>query len=203
MSSPLLPPPLSPPPPSPSPFSHRNPTALIPRRPAAPKSTSSDDQPPPTPDPDSTPDPFESRLAQVRLRYRSGTGKKAEIRKEKKGKKGSGPGASTGTRPGTVFLPPVSLKEPMSGGVKVEFGFSPYSERVNGRLAGLGLAALVLVELATGQSVVKYHTPAVVFLQVYFMASVSAVYLKFEKEKVSVWPLQGGAGAGSGGSSNS
>lgn len=70
----------------------------------------------------------------------------------------------------------------------MDFGFSPYSERVNGRLAGLGLLALVVVELATGKSVISYHTPAIVFIQVYFMAAASAVYLKYEKEKVGVWP---------------
>ncbi|GAB4836518.1 hypothetical protein Ancab_001430 [Ancistrocladus abbreviatus] len=147
----------------------------------SPTSDSETDPSPPT----SEPDPFESRLSQVRLRYRSGTGKKAEIRKSRKStsspKKGSGSGSG-------VLLPPVPLVEPVSDGLKVEFGFSPYSERVNGRIAGLGLAALLLVELATGKSVINYHTPAVVFIQVYFVAAVSALYLKYEKERVSVWP---------------
>lgn len=153
--------------------------------------TDPDPTTPPTsdPEPGSDSDPFESRLSEVRLRYRSGTGKKAEIRKIKKGKTGSGSqsGPSSGSGSG-VFLPPVPLKEPVSGGQKVEFGFSPYSERVNGRLAGLGLVGLLAVELATGKSVISYHTPSIVFIQVYFMAAVSALYLKFEKEKVSVWP---------------
>ncbi|KAA8539392.1 hypothetical protein F0562_026084 [Nyssa sinensis] len=128
----------------------------------------------------SEPDSFEKRLSQVRLRYRSGTGKKAEARKARKTKKGSsGPG---------IYLPPVPLKEPVSGGLKVEFGFSPYSERINGRIAILGLSALLLVDLATGKSVINYHSPAIVFLQVYFVAAVSAMYVKYEKEKVSVWP---------------
>lgn len=87
-----------------------------------------------------------------------------------------------------VFLPPVPLKDPVSGGLKVDFGFSPYSERLNGRLAGLGLAALLLVELGTGKSTINYHTPAIVFLQVYFMTAACALYAKYEKEKVSVWP---------------
>ena len=82
--------------------------------------------------------------AQARLRYRSGTGKKAELRKAKKGKSSSGSG------PG-MYLPPVPLKESVSGGLKVEIGFSPYSERVNGRVTILGLSALLLVELATGK----------------------------------------------------
>ncbi|CAO2826182.1 unnamed protein product [Amaranthus hypochondriacus] len=136
------------------------------------------------PDPEPESDSFEDRLSQVRLRYRSGTGKKAEIRKIKKGKQTEGSGSSGSG----VFLPPVPLKDAVSSGLKVDFGFSPYSERVNGRIAGLGLAGLLAVELATGKSVINYHTPAIVFLQVYFMAAASALYLKYEKEKISVWP---------------
>ncbi|XP_076913870.1 uncharacterized protein LOC143572666 [Bidens hawaiensis] len=129
----------------------------------------------------SEPGSFDDRLSQVRLRYRSGTGKKADARKSKKtGKKSSGGG--------NLFLPPVPLKEPTSGGLKVDFGFSPYSERMNGRVAALGLAALVLVELATGESVIKYHTPSIIFIQVYFVAAATAIYCKVEKEKVSIWP---------------
>uniref|UniRef100_A0A7C8ZR00 Uncharacterized protein n=3 Tax=Opuntia streptacantha TaxID=393608 RepID=A0A7C8ZR00_OPUST len=146
----------------------------------------SSDSGPGSPEPESLPqssedDPFESRLDQIRIKYRSGTGKKAEARKMRKGKKGAGSGSG-------VFLPPVPLKEPVSGGLKVDFGFSPYSERLNGRLAGLGLVALLLVELSTGKSTINYHTPAILFVQVYFMTAASALYCKYEKEKVSVWP---------------
>ncbi|XP_034703387.1 uncharacterized protein LOC117927809 [Vitis riparia] len=130
----------------------------------------------------SEPDAFDSRLAEVRLRYRSGSGKKADVRKGRKSKK-----SSSSSGPG-VFLPPVPLKEPVSGGLKVDFGFSPYSERVNGRIAILGLGALLSVELATGQSVIRYHSPAIIFIQVYFVAAVSALYVKYEKESVSIWP---------------
>ncbi|KAK9127187.1 hypothetical protein Syun_015984 [Stephania yunnanensis] len=133
------------------------------------------------PSPDDA-DTFDSRLAQVRLRYRSGVGKKAEARR---GKRSS---SSSSSSEGGVFLPPVPLKEPVAGGMKVEVGFSPYTERLNGRLAALGLAALVLVELGSGTSLVKYHSPAVVFLQAYFVAAVGAVYVKYDKERVSVWP---------------
>ncbi|XP_010558775.1 PREDICTED: uncharacterized protein LOC104827311 [Tarenaya hassleriana] len=128
------------------------------------------------------PDQFESRLSKIRLRYRSGTGKKAEVRKSKRGTTGS---ANKGSG---MYLPPVDLKESMSGGLKVELGFSPYSERVNGGIAGLGLAALLLVELATGKSVLNYHTSAIVLIQIYFVAAVSALFIKYEKEKASVWP---------------
>ncbi|KAK4834849.1 hypothetical protein QYF36_001351 [Acer negundo] len=129
-------------------------------------------------DPD---DPFESRLAQLRIRNRSGLGKKAEIRKSKKG-------SSTSSSSSSIYLPPVALKEAKSGGLKVDFGFSPYSERINGRIAMLGLTALLAVELATGKGVLNYHTPAIVLLQVYFVAAIGALYVKYEKEKVSVWP---------------
>lgn len=152
---------------------------------AAPEDSSSSSAPTSSePAPPDGEDSFENRLSQVRLRYRSGSGKKAEVRKSRKGKK-TGSGSGSGSN---VFLPPVPLKEPVSEGVKVEFGFSPYSERVNGRIAILGLTALFLVELATGQGVINYHTPSIVFIQVYFVAAVSAVYVKYEKEKISVWP---------------
>ncbi|XP_062112851.1 uncharacterized protein LOC133824006 [Humulus lupulus] len=127
-------------------------------------------------------DDFEDRLSQVRLRYRSGTGKKAEMRKTRKSKKG------TSSSSASIYLPPVPLKEPMAGRVKVDFGFSPYSERVNGRVAILGLAALLLVELATGKSVINYHTPSIVLIQIYFVAAATALYVKVQKESVSVWP---------------
>ncbi|GAY45363.1 FKBP-type peptidyl-prolyl cis-trans isomerase [Citrus sinensis] len=129
------------------------------------------------PDPD---DKFENRLSKLRIRYRSGTGKKAEARKSKKG--------STAKSGSSMYLPPVPLNEPMSGGLKVDFGFSSYSERINGRIAILGLTALVAVELATGKGVINYHTPAIVLIQVYFVAAVSALFVKYEKERVSVWP---------------
>ncbi|WZY95758.1 uncharacterized protein LOC106452391 [Brassica napus] len=141
-----------------------------------------------TPQPDSdteNSEDFESRLSNIRLRYRSGTGKKAEVRKSKKGSSAAGGQSSKSSG---LYLPPVSLKEPVSGGLKVELGFTPYTERLNGRMAGLGLVALLLVELATGKSLLSYHTPSVVWLQIYFMAAVSAMFVKIEKEKVSVWP---------------
>ncbi|KAI3748660.1 hypothetical protein L6452_11908 [Arctium lappa] len=171
-------------------FSISSPLPLSPLRPHAPPLLSLSFTTKATPEDDSSPTPdssesesFDDRLSQVRLRYRSGTGKKADARKSKKS--GKKPGGSSG---GNIYLPPVPLKEPMSGGVKVDFGFSPYSERINGRVAALGLAALVLVELATGESVIKYHTPSIIFIQVYFVAAMTALYCKVEKEKVSVWP---------------
>lgn len=133
-----------------------------------------------TPQPDSDTEDFESRLSNIRLRYRSGTGKKAEVRKSKKGSSAAGGQSSKSSG---LYLPPVSLKEPVSGGLKVELGFTPYTERLNGRMAGLGLVALLLVELATGKSLLSYHTPSVVWLQIYFMAAVSAMFVKIEKEK--------------------
>ncbi|KAF0904748.1 hypothetical protein E2562_036879 [Oryza meyeriana var. granulata] len=75
-----------------------------------------------------------------------------------------------------------------SVGVPVEFGFSAYSERLNGALASVGLAALLLVELGSGQALVKYHQPATLLLQVYTIAAAGAVFVKYEKERISVWP---------------
>lgn len=140
------------------------------------------DSPSSEPEPESqSDDAFEDRLSKVRVRYRSGTGKKAEIRKTRK--KGGSSSSS-----GSVFLPPLPLKEAVSGGLKVDFGFSPYSERVNGWVAIVGLSALLSVELATGKSVISYHSPAIVFIQLYFVAAITALYVKYEKERVSVWP---------------
>lgn len=136
------------------------------------------------PEPTATGEDFDDRINQLRIRNKRGTGKKAEIRKGKKSNK-----ASSGSEPGSgVYLPPVALKEPVSGGLKVELGFSRYSERLNGRIALLGLTALLLVELATGKGVLNYHTPGTVIIQLYFMAAVTAIYVKLEKEKISVWP---------------
>ncbi|CAI0419052.1 unnamed protein product [Linum tenue] len=50
--------------------------------------------------------------------------------------------------------------------MKVEFGFTPYSERLNRRIAFLGLVVLLLLELATGKSVLSYHTPSIVLVLV-------------------------------------
>ncbi|KAJ8484685.1 hypothetical protein OPV22_017170 [Ensete ventricosum] len=128
---------------------------------------------------------FDKRLNQIRLKYRSGTGKKAEQRKARKAPSAG----SSGKKKGSVLLPPVPLREPMAvGGVPVEVGFTPYSERLNGRLAGLGLAALLLVELGSGKGLLRYHAPAVIFIQIYTVAAAGALFIKFEKERISVWP---------------
>ncbi|KAJ3682779.1 hypothetical protein LUZ60_013006 [Juncus effusus] len=128
---------------------------------------------------------FDRRVLQIQTKYRSGTGKKAEIRKAKKA--GLNPGVIGKKK--TVMLPPVPLVTPTSiNGAPVEVGFTSYSEKLNGFLAGLGLAALLLVELGSGKSVLKYHTPSIVFVQIYTVASVGALFVKYEKEKISVWP---------------
>ncbi|XP_075504000.1 uncharacterized protein LOC142541337 [Primulina tabacum] len=147
------------------------------------RATAEEDPPQTEPEPGKEGDSFENRLYQLRLRNRSGTGKKAELRKSKKGKK-IGSGSGSGSR-SSIFLPPVALKEALSEGLSVEFGFSSYAERIHGRLAILGLGALLSVELATGKRVISYHSPAIIFIQLYFVAAVSALYVKYEKEK---WP---------------
>lgn len=124
---------------------------------------------------------FENRLAQVRLKYRSGEGKKAEKRRSRKG--------GSSKKSATVLLPPVPLKEAVNAaGLKVDVGFSPYSEMLNGRVAALGLAALLLVELGSGRGILSYHAPPILFIQVYTVAAASALFIKFEKERISIWP---------------
>ncbi|XP_022764566.1 uncharacterized protein LOC111309830 [Durio zibethinus] len=89
-----------------------------------------------TPDSSSTSpdsDPFEFRLSQACLHYRTGTGKKAELRKSKKSV--SILGSTFYSSSSSNYLPPVPLKEAISNGLKVDFGFSPYSERINGWIA--------------------------------------------------------------------
>ncbi|XP_039023382.1 uncharacterized protein LOC120156033 [Hibiscus syriacus] len=162
---------------------HKPQTSFTPR--ATPDSDSAADSPTETGSSSATSsdsDPFESRLSQVRIRYRRGIGKKAERRKSKKS------GSVSTSSSSSIYLPPVPLTESISNGLKVDFGFNPYSERINGRIAILGLLALVLVELASGKSVISYHTPAIIFIQIYFVAAVAALFVKYEKEKASVWP---------------
>ncbi|KAJ6831389.1 uncharacterized protein M6B38_349775 [Iris pallida] len=130
---------------------------------------------------------FEGRLAQVRVKYRSGTGKKAEQRRLRKA--GGGGGGEGSSKKKAVTLPPVPLREALTKeGLKVEFGFSPYSERLNGRLAALGLAALVLVEVGSGKGLLNFHAGPILFIQTYTVAAAAAVFIKYEKERISVWP---------------
>ncbi|KAK8446208.1 hypothetical protein SEVIR_9G451200v4 [Setaria viridis] len=122
-------------------------------------------------------DDFEERV--LRIKSRVGP-KKRGARKKKAG--ASAPANA-------VTLPPVPLREPRSAlGAPVEFGFTAYSERLNGALAALGLAAVLLVELGSGQALVKYHQPATLFLQAYTVAAAAALFVKYEKERISTWP---------------
>lgn len=141
-----------------------------------------DSQPPPPPD---DPD-FDERLSKIQRKVTSGSGKKADKRRARKSGDPSFAQSSSG-KPG-VFLPPVPLKNPISDGLTVELGFNSYTERLNGNFASLGLAAVLLVELATGGSFLKYHGRGVLGIQAYFMLAMSALYIKFEKEKISIWP---------------
>ncbi|GJN08235.1 hypothetical protein PR202_ga26135 [Eleusine coracana subsp. coracana] len=126
-------------------------------------------------------DDFEERIMQIKSRVGP---KKRGARK----KKGAG-GASSSSSSSAVTLPPVPLREAKSRlGAPVEFGFTAYSERINGALAGVGLAALLLVELGSGQALVKYHQPATLFLQIYTVAAAAALFVKYEKERISKWP---------------
>lgn len=138
-------------------------------------------------------DDFEARLAKLQRKATSGTGKKAELRKARK--EGTGVAGDVysskkekSSSKGNIMLPPVQLKEPMSDGLQVEMGFNSYTERLNGRFAALGLAAVLLVELATGSSFIKYHDVSTIATQAYTMLAAAALFVKLEKEKVSVWP---------------
>ncbi|KMZ57945.1 hypothetical protein ZOSMA_80G00370 [Zostera marina] len=134
---------------------------------------------------------FDSRLSRVRLKYRSGTGKKAELRRAKKNsKKTFNAGSNNASGGGAMMLPPASLKKPVSAvtGGKVEAGFTQYSEKMNGAVAGLGLVALVLVELGSGRGLFKYHAGPTIIIQLYTVAALAAVFIKYEKERSSVWP---------------
>lgn len=123
-------------------------------------------------------DDFEERVMRIKSRVGPKKRGSAAVRKRK---------AAAESK--AVTLPPVPLREPRSAvGVPVEFGFTAYSERFNGALAAIGLAALLLVELGSGQALVKYHQPATLFLQVYTIAAAGAVFVKYEKERISVWP---------------
>ncbi|KAF8718689.1 hypothetical protein HU200_024990 [Digitaria exilis] len=127
-------------------------------------------------------DDFEERILLIKSRVGP---KKRGARKRKGG------GAASASSSNAVTLPPVPLREPRSsllGGAPVEFGFTAYSERLNGALAAVGLAAVLLVELGSGQALVKYHQPATLFLQAYTVAAAAALFVKYEKERISTWP---------------
>ncbi|KAL2650690.1 hypothetical protein R1flu_018818 [Riccia fluitans] len=133
---------------------------------------------------------FEARLARLQRKVTSGSGKKAEVRKARK-EGGLEPMTSSSSSSGKskdLFIPPVPLKDPVADGLVVEFGMKPYVERMNGRIAVLGLTALLLVELATGDSLIKFHDSGTIFVQVYTVIGLAGIYAKFEKERISVWP---------------
>ncbi|CAI7908408.1 unnamed protein product, partial [Closterium sp. NIES-53] len=144
---------------------------------------------------------FEARLERLRRKNASGTGKKAEERKAKaSGDAPPAPSTSSASSTSNAtsaaaeaakiaeLLPPLPLKDPMSDGLPVLLGFSSYTERLSGRLAAIGLAALVSVELASGSSILEYHDGATLAVQVYFLLGLGALYVKYEKDKSSVLP---------------
>ncbi|XP_066384444.1 uncharacterized protein [Miscanthus floridulus] len=117
-------------------------------------------------------DDFEQRVLQIKSRVGP---KKRGARKKK--------AAASSASANAVTLPPVPLREPRSA-----LGFTAYSERLNGALAAVGLAAVLLVELGSGQALVKYHQPATLFLQAYTIAAAATLFVKYEKERISTWP---------------
>uniref|UniRef100_M8BKD0 Uncharacterized protein n=1 Tax=Aegilops tauschii TaxID=37682 RepID=M8BKD0_AEGTA len=124
------------------------------------------------------PPEFEKRVLQLKSRVGPKKRGSAGARKRK-----------AAAESNAVTLPPVPLREPRSAlGLPVEFGFAADSERLNGLLATVGLTALLLVELGSGKSLVKYHQAPTLFLQVYTIVAAGTVYVKYEKERISVWP---------------
>ncbi|CAM0872597.1 unnamed protein product [Alopecurus aequalis] len=125
-----------------------------------------------------TDDEFEQRV--LRMKSRVGPKKRGSAGARKR---------KAAAESQAVTLPPVPLREPRSAlGLPVEFGFTAYSERLNGLLATVGLTALLLVELGSGKSLVKYHQAPTLFLQVYTIVAAGTVFVKYEKERISVWP---------------
>lgn len=177
LSSPLAPTALR------SPLRHRALLLLLPFPPRAASSgedtaAAADQEPAPAATKTATADDdFEERV----LRIKSRVGPKKRGARKKK--------AAASASASAVTLPPVPLREPRSAlGAPVELGFTAYSERLNGALAALGLAAVLLVELGSGQALVKYHQPATLFLQAYTVAAAAALFVKYEKERISTWP---------------
>ncbi|KAG0551632.1 hypothetical protein BDA96_01G439700 [Sorghum bicolor] len=166
-----------------SPLRHRAPLLLLPFPPRAASSgedtAAADQEPAPAATKTATADDdFEQRVLQIKSRVGP---KKRGARKKK--------AAASSASANAVTLPPVPLREPRSAlGAPVEFGFTAYSERLNGALAAVGLAAVLLVELGSGQALVKYHQPATLFLQAYTVAAAAALFVKYEKERISTWP---------------
>eukprot|EP00897_Mesotaenium_endlicherianum_P007410 jgi/Mesen1/6698/ME000343S05870 len=136
-------------------------------------------------------DDFEAKISKLQRKVTSGTGKKAEERKARKEGQVSDfadAGVATPRAKDTIMLPPVPLKDPVAGGLPVVLGMTPYAERLNGNMACIGLAALILVELASGKAFVQYHDGATIGLQVYAVISAAALFVKYELESSSVWP---------------
>ncbi|BAC89384.1 chlorophyll a/b-binding protein [Gloeobacter violaceus] len=48
------------------------------------------------------------------------------------------------------------MNNPNSTASEPKFGFNPYAELLNGRLAMIGFAAALVVELATGKGVLSF-----------------------------------------------
>eukprot|EP00270_Netrium_digitus_P017092 TRINITY_DN621_c0_g1_i1.p1 TRINITY_DN621_c0_g1~~TRINITY_DN621_c0_g1_i1.p1 ORF type:complete len:181 (+),score=25.11 TRINITY_DN621_c0_g1_i1:30-572(+) len=129
---------------------------------------------------------FEKKLEMLKLKS---SGTKAELRKARKSSADEFSAPSESSRDSSsILLAPVPLEEPQAERLPVALGFTPYAEKLNGRMAALGLLALLSVELATGGSILEFHDAATVGLQIYFLLGVGAIFVKVQKEKVGVWP---------------
>lgn len=134
-------------------------------------------------------DDFEARLAKIQKNV---PGKKAEIKKARKAGEPfpdeSAAPSKKESKKESVFLPPLPLQDPVSEGLTVQPGFTAYAERLHGRMALLGLAALLSVELYSGKGLLQFHDSATLTVQLYVVISASAVFVKSELNKTNVMP---------------
>eukprot|EP00898_Chlorokybus_atmophyticus_P001607 jgi/Chlat1/2447/Chrsp171S08706 len=142
---------------------------------------------------------FEARLQRLSGRTGSGKGKKAEKRKGAAGDDSyvganpAGSASSTAGPPMTSFIDsipnPLKLEPPTTkDGLPVELGFNALSERLNGRFAMVGLAAVILIELFTGDTVSQLHPAGTLAAQVYLILGGGTIMVKLQRERTAVWP---------------
>ena len=130
---------------------------------------------------------MEARLAAIQRKVGSGSGKKADARKSGRLSTDSDSvtSRSEAKAPG---LPLIPIRDVTSAGLPVSLGFNAYTERLNAKFATIGLVAILLVELATGGSLLAYHDGATLGVQFYFVLGCAAIFVKLEKEKGGIWP---------------
>lgn len=138
-------------------------------------------------DPNDVDAEMEARLAAIQRKVGSGSGRKADARKGGRLSTDSD-SVSSRSEAKSSSLPLTSIRDVTSAGLAVSLGFNAYTERLNGKFATVGLAAILLVELASGGSLMAYHDGATLGVQFYFVLCCAAIFVKLEKEKGGIWP---------------